>query len=571
MASNGYLGRDKPDAAWWMTQVYAGIEFRKRYARQESWERWRSYYRGNWRPGVLPVNLFFTMMRTIVPRVYFRNPSVSVTPSMPGPAAVAFAQVMERADNKLIAMMGLKKQLKRGVQHSFQFGTGVLKLGFGAQYTPTPDFGFTAAPVSRAGHRVEYRDGVYPMMPWFGAVHPGHFIVPDGTCSYEDARWVAHWIQRPVEDVKEDKRLSNTENIGSSSNSRVPMRFNAIKNTVDMVDLVEIRDKKRNTVMVLNPYSSRDVGVLYYGEDELQANGSIPFYPLIFNEDDEVFWGTPDSAILEPYQLEINEINTQIMKHRRVSIVKVFARVKGIDPAEAEKMLSEDVSAVVWTQGDPREVVQSAQVSQIPQDLLIAKQGVQNDVRESIGFSRNQFGEYNSKTADTTATEANIVREATEIRVDERRDLTADALTKVIEDMHSIVFNHWTGKQVLEVVGPGGIPVWVEFTGRELSQGGRFVVKVDPDSSVPLTKQYREQKAMLLYERLKTNPIIDPMKLTSYLLHELHGVQFDDMMRMLPAVPGQQQGNGPVGMQQYGQMIQQSMGQIAGPKNGTVQ
>lgn len=568
MASDGYISRDKPDASWWMTQVQAGMEFRKQFAHQQKWQMWRNYYRGQWRPGILPVNLFFTMMRTIVPRVYFRNPSVSVTPTMPGPAAVAFAQVLERCDNKLLALMGAKRHFKRAVQHAFQFGAGVVKLGFGAEYTPTPDFGFTAAPVSRSGHRVEYRDGVYPMMPWVGSVHPGAFVVPDGTRTYEEARWVAHWVQRPVEDVKEDRRLKNTETLGSSSNTKTPMRFASnVKNTVDMVDLVEIRDKKRNTVMVLNPYGGRDVGVLYSGPDELQANGSIPFYPIIFNEDDEVFWGTPDSQILEPYQLEINETNTQIMKHRRMSLVKIFARIKGIDEQEAQKMLSEDVSSVVNVNGDPREIVSIQQISNIPQDLLVAKQGVMNDVRESIGFSRNQFGEYNSKTSDTTATEANIVREATEIRVDERRDIVADVIVQIAEDMHSIIFRHWTGKQVMQVTGPGGIPVWVQFTGSELAQGGRFTVKVDPDSSVPETKQLREARASQVYQLLKTNPIIDPMKLTQYLLHELHGVQFDDMMRALPPVAGMNPG-ATMSLPQYGGMVQQSMAALPQAANG---
>lgn len=566
LESKAYDSRGRPQTGWWMEQVYAGLQYRRKYASEQDWDRWRAYYRGFWKPGILPVNLFFTLMRTIVPRVYFRNPSISITPTMPGPAAMAFAQVMERVDNKLLELMEVKKQLKRVVQHSFQFGTGVGKLGFGGYYTPSPDFTLVTEPVSKKGIRVEYRDGVYPMMPWYAALHPGNFIVPDGTEQFGEARWVAHWIRRPVEDVKDDPRLDIPKDFGASSYGRMPVRYGNLKQPVDTVDLVEIRDKKRQTVMVLNPYTERDASVLYYGPDELQANGAFPLYPLIFNEDDQVFWGTPDSRILEPYQLEINEINTQTMKHRRMALVKVFARVRGISEDEAQKMLSEDVSAVVWVNGDPREAIQVSQVGNIPQDLIVAKQGVMQDVRETIGFSRNQFGEYNPGSGDTTATEANIVRMATEIRVDERRDATADILVRGVEDMHQIIFRHWRGKQVVEVIGPGGVPIWVQFSGSELESGGRFTVKVDPDSSVPETKQVREQRAAGLYGLLKTNPLIDPMKLTQYLLHELHGVQFDDMIRALPALPnGQGATPGqPIGLQQYGQMIQQAMMQPQG-------
>lgn len=563
---NAYDSRGKPNTGWWMEQIYAGIAYRKKYASEESWERWRSYYRGFWRPGVLPVNLFFTLMRTIVPRVYFRNPSISVTSGMPGPMAMAFSQVMERTDNKLLDLMGAKKQLKRVVQHGFQFGTGVGKLGFGAYYTPSPDYTVVAEPVSKKGIRVEYRDGIYPMMPWFKSIHPGSFLVPDGTETFEEARWVAHWVRRPTEDVKDDPRLDVPKDFGSAPNGRTPLRYGVLKNSVDMVDLIEIRDKKRQTVMVINPYSNSEAAVLYYGPDELQANGAFPLYPLTFNEDDQCFWGTPDSRILEPYQLEINEIKTQSMKHRRLALIKLLAKRKGIEEDEVQKMLTEDVNSVVWTNADPKDVVMPFQVSHIPQDLIVAEQGVMQNVRETIGFSRNQFGEYNPGSGDTTATEANIVRMATEIRVDERRDVTADLLVSMVEDMHQIIFRHWTAKQVVEVVGPGGVPVWVSFSGQELATGGHFTVKVDPDSSVPETKQLREQRATNVYAILKTNPLIDPMKLTQYLLHELHGVSFDDMIRALPALPPNGQGATPqdaMGLKQYGGMIQQSLQQPA--------
>lgn len=555
MTASGYIRKGEPDPSWWMQQIHAGIDFRKKFANQEAWERWRSYYRGKWRPDVMPVNLFFTMMRTIVPRVYFRNPSVSITPGMPGLEAMAFAKILERVDNKLLETMQFKQHAKRAVQHSFQFGTGVLKLGFGAQYTPTPNFGFTSEPVARDGSRVEYRDRIFPQMPWAGAVHTKDFIVPDQTMVYQDARWVAHWVRRPTDEIKADKRLSHTKDIGSTSKST--LQFGTLRQTIEMTDLIEIRDKREQKVIVISPMTDRHSQVLLAQDDVLQAYGSIPYYPIVFNEDDEVFWGTPDSQILEPYQLEINEIKTQSMKHRRMALVKILAKIKSITEEEAQKLVSEDVGGVIFMSGDPKTDIMQMQISNIPQDLIVAGRELMQDVRETIGFSRNQFGEFNSRSGDTTATEAQIVRQASEIRVDERRDTVADAIVNFIQDMHAILFNHWTTEQVVEVVGPGGVPIWVRFKGEDFRRGGgKYSVKVDPDSSVPDTKQVREQRSLGLYNVLKTNPLIDPHKLTQYLLHELHGTQFDDMMRMLP--PVENAPAGPVGVPQFASMIQQS-------------
>jgi hypothetical protein len=83
MSQSGYI-RGTPDPSYWIGEVRRGIEYRKKYAKQSEWDRWRKYYRGEWPRNTLPVNLYFRMLRTIVPRIYFRNPSLSITNTRPG-------------------------------------------------------------------------------------------------------------------------------------------------------------------------------------------------------------------------------------------------------------------------------------------------------------------------------------------------------------------------------------------------------------------------------------------------------------------------------------------------------
>jgi hypothetical protein len=85
---------------------------------------------------------------------------------------------------------------------------------------------------------------------------------------------------------------------------------------------------------------------------------------------------------------------------------------------------------------------------------------------------------------------------------------------------------------VEQVLGPDGIPLWVAFKPAML-KAAQYELQIDPDSAVPETREVRMNKALVTYERLKTNPLIDPELLTSYLLHSLHGVQFDNMLRTL--------------------------------------
>ena len=132
---DGYIGSyGKPDEAWWLEQITEGIKYRQESAFEKEWARWRRYTRGEWAPGVFPVNLFFTLMRTIVPRVYFRNPSVSIVSTKPGPLFMGFARLLERVDAKLIRQAHIKEHMKAIVQDTFLMGTGVGTEGFGAIY-----------------------------------------------------------------------------------------------------------------------------------------------------------------------------------------------------------------------------------------------------------------------------------------------------------------------------------------------------------------------------------------------------------------------------------------------------
>jgi len=444
----------------------------------------------------------------------------------PGPENLAFSSILQRIDNKLVQSMKIKKQMKKIVQDTFFFGTGAGKVGYGAEFAhaPSEEEG-TPTKEGRILWSPEYRADIMPNMPWFLRVPTGSLIIPMGTESMEEARWVGHYIRRPLNDVQNDPRFKNVKDLR-------PTKVKGIQgitpSQIQMVDLVEIRDTQTGKVFVI-PLETGDKHLLFE-EDPLQHARRTAIHSISFNEDDEVFWGVPDSVILEPRQLEANEIRTQTMKHRRLALAKILYEEGAITEAALEKLMSEEVGAGVEVKDINR--VRFEKLAEIPKDLLLAGDANTQDLREEMGFSRNQFGDYNKRSGDTTATEATIVRMATEIRIDERRDMLADMLVDIMEDTHNIIFSRWTEEQVIDVIGPAGIKLFVRFRG-DMLKGGQYETRVDPDTSIPMTKAAREQRANVVYDKLKQNPMIDPIGLTRYLLHELHGVEFDHLMREL--------------------------------------
>jgi len=322
--AEGYNQKGTPDPSWWSDQIQAGEHFRRFFAHEDLWPVWRDYYRGNWDKRQLAVSIFFSMLRQLVPRVYFRNPAVSVTPAKPGFLNIAFAQVVNRIDNKMIRQMDLKSAAKDMVQNAFLFGTAFGKLGWGAQYTPSPTGLGTSAPTRKRGDALEYHSHVEENMPWYQSIHPRDVVLPIGLRNIRESRWIAHRVTRPRDDVENDPRFKVEGKLPALEIRATQGLGIQIQTLVEMVEMYEIRDRQTRRVFVIAPNTSGSSQLLLESDDLLSDSDGFNIFPVIFNEDDEVFWGIPDSRHLDPLQREMNELRTQQMKHRRVAVVKLL-------------------------------------------------------------------------------------------------------------------------------------------------------------------------------------------------------------------------------------------------------
>ena len=135
---------------------------------------------------------------------------------------------------------------------------------------------------------------------------------------------MAEKIVRPIDDVRADKRLNNVRSLKPHREEKgFSTSLGSYKE--QFVEIWEVRDKKTGQVFLLTDdletKEDNKKHTLLQGPDFfLQSRGKFAWNPLVFNEDDERAWGVPDSKILEPYLLEINEIKTQQMFHRRITI-----------------------------------------------------------------------------------------------------------------------------------------------------------------------------------------------------------------------------------------------------------
>ena len=534
-------------ASDWMKQIKSGIEFRKKYSTRESWDKYRRYYRGQWSPGIVPVNKFFSYGRMLMPRVYFRAPRVTITASQP--EMVFHAKVVEALDNLLIKELLLKHTLKMSVLHGFLSGVGPIKLGYDSQFGYLPDqsvspSGETLTQVStkNVGERIEYSQMVRPGYPWALHCRPEDVIVPWGSTDQFSLPWVAHYILRPLDDVKQDQKYKNVENLQGTRTPRMSdgdRKSEAFRprserdkgiTYAELFEVTDVKSRKR--------YVFCEENLLLADDDVLQTEAGLPWEFLNFNMDPEYFWSIPDAHIICPQQEELNETVTQSNHHRRISMLKFLYKAGAVKKDELEKFLSGDVGVAV--QIEDVENIQAAIIQMqphMPPELQREAAYHIQSMREELGFSQNQEGAF-SPYHGKTASESMIVAQSFEERNDERKDIMCDTLANIIRKWNSMIFRFWNEEKVVHLVSPEGEPYWVAYTGDQLKSD--YLLSVDADSGMPVTRSLKYQMSSELFKTLAGDPMTDQV-----LLRQIFLEQFSPVDPRVPMLLQTQYGGAP--------------------------
>jgi len=556
----------------WQEAIRLALRYRRIYGRSQDWKRYKQYYRGFFGQNQVPVNIIFATLRSMIPQVYFRNPKVYITPDRPG--FFPHSRILERLDNWLIRELNIKNTMKTEALDAGLCGRGMGILGYDSEFGFNPSFSSpeilgdvtTTSFSSDSGERIEYNYNVKPGMPWYLRCNPVDFVVPWGTNRWEEAPWFAFRKMRTLRDIKEDPKYENTKELkayfrssmDNSESSDIKLKEEDAQ--MEWIELWQVHDQRTGKVFALTLDCEK---YLREEQDFLQIEG-LPARTFGFNEDPDYFWWMSDCRLIEQQQLEINDVRTMAKYHRRVALLKILYDKGLMKKEELEKLLDGDVKTAVGIDagglnGDIRKAVALFQ-SHVPPDLSIAAKEIREDVREIVGFSRNQMGSFENPSGRRSATEAEIVRQAAMIRIDERRDIMADHLTDIVRGINQIVFENWNTQHVIDILGADGARYWVRFTGKEIK--GEFTYKVNPEEAIFSSRQTQRQESLQFMELAKAIPGIDMQYLT-----QAFASTFDWVDPKL-LFPGQGLGRSPekaMMFNQFMQMQQQAGGHSSYP------
>lgn len=450
--------------------------------KMDNWRRITEYYYNQFPAGLLTVNLVFSYGRSVVPQLYFKNPVTSVNIPRPdyGDAQIA----LQRVDDKLLKLMKFKVTMKKMIVSAFCYTRGWIKCG----YIPDEGGGNMGNMFGSIMPHYQRVDRYSPGRPWVSHVKTCDIAFDAQVSDIDDSAWFAMRYDRSIQELIDDEgplgRYMRREKPGFQD-----------RDLDDMETFWEVWDK----------YSGRTH--TQYEKDMVDNGIDIdvwPFYNLEFNWCPDKPFGVSDAELIMDLQKEQNEVKTQIHEHRRTSVLKIIARKNAFDSTQKEKLQDDKVGPVIECDGDPQSVVLPFS-PQIPTDLFTSANTNENDVRGVIGYSRNQLGE--TGPTKKTASEANIIQQQIMIRLDERRDMVADCTADVMHAVNQYVLDEWDATKAAEY---GADPMgWTKV--QEVKD--TYLIDIVPDSTLPVSRQVKQQEAITLYQTFAQDPLIDPIKL----------------------------------------------------------
>lgn len=520
----------------WRDELEHGLKFRKLFGMEEYWNKLEAYfYSASSAQARSSPNLIYSNGDALISALSVPNPRVIIKPRKP--ENVISAPVLESVDNMLITELSMQEHFEDALLAAFLFGTGFLKIGFDSEYGFNPehdvtgDSGMTLTAFSRKGVRIETAD-TKPGMPWISFVHPSDIVVPWGTRSCKTARWIAHRVVRHLDEVKADPKYENKKNLQPTISMEdfvrtysKPIRIAANphgpsirtdKTEGEYVELWEIHDRMSGRVQVI---ASGHDKLLRDEVDLLQVAG-LPFEEVRLVPRCRSVWVTSDAYYLLPHQAELLDITHQATKQRRLRVAQFLYDETAIEDSEVVKMTSGTVGAGIKVKsGRPMSEVVAPINHGNNMDLWVDAEHVRRDANDTLGFSRNQLGAFDTSSR-RTASEAQIVDRASGQRLGRKLNAVSSAFREVMKKVNTLIQKFWKTRRVTQAFGADGQPHWYEFTGKDLE--GDFDYSVIFSSGQTETQESRAMKAMQMYAFLSQDPTIDRNALRTFMNTQLN-------------------------------------------------
>lgn len=401
--------------------------------------------------------------------------------------------------------------------------------------------------------RLDWR--VEPEQVWCRYVDPRDLILGPAT-RYEDVRWIAHRIAKPLRDVQADPAYENTADL--KAGAFAPHQFadrartrgddlhdiqqallgsgkgNGTSRGADpdeeLVELFEVWDRRTEQVMVVSPGSDK---FLRKGPSPYAAlPGFFPFVRVAF-QTKPGHGMDPEAEAQRPYGYSLVEAwwQDQLDLNHCLSILKAIAlhslpqyiadssvpssaitKLTRGEPFTVVKLTAQTPEGV---QKDPRLAISPIQFASASVDLHARVASLQQSIQFKSGFSEVQMGAAPAPRA--SATGYSIMSASATASLEKMLDAVEGSFEHLAKIIRALVRQFFTTERVVHLTGPEGSE-WVGYLGTDL-YGDE--VEVESKSSFAQNQMMREHAALQTYNLFSQSPFVNQHELLLRTAREL--------------------------------------------------
>lgn len=511
------------DVEMWLGRIETAKK--ARYDAEAEWERNRQMIQASTYTD-LPkpyarvwVNLMLSIVKTMVPNLYFKAPEFTCLPMRPQDEKTYL--VAQEIINYYARTGQLKQQMKKVVLDALVCTYGVLKVGWVMEDVDLnldvdPESGDREVtddseemPLSSV-QRNQIKGGI-GLRPFQIRVSPWNFLRNRGSTSLKNASWVAERVFLPLQEVKNDPQYTNKSNLRSNAvpsmtasqtfgegyiltergTDQYTMEGRALSDPdEELVEMWEIWDRASEKRIVIARGGHKP---LCFKDWPYDLDGRFPYIEVQFND-------VPD----EPYPIsfcssfreiisQINIISSYELEFVKRSVGHLGVDSNIVDEIEIERIRAGEPVGVVCSKGPPADAFAAVGGVPLNPDLKFVHAKAEANLETISGASDALRG--GEAPAGQLATVAKLQATGTSLKVGEMQDIVSDAMIEWAEMVDMLAKQLCDKPTAIRISAEDGFS-WKTFTQQDIK--GRYEYGIIPGSMLPQNEDQQQQQALNL-------------------------------------------------------------------------
>ncbi len=418
------------------------------------------------------LNFFHTIVKLIVPSLYYRNPQITVVPlRREDEASAPYARAII---NHYYKQLDVDCENELTIWDAYVTNRGVSKVGYATKFgMDVPDE--TPAPKKTLNQRVkealglskdetevikpEINQNIKAESPYTKYVSPFNFLMDPRAMSLNDAMWVGEEFDKTVAELKRNKKYKNTGSLKGANPDRPEYREAKVPETaieefsvVRLYQLHYINDGKMYQLVIVKDGS---VYKELYHEETIYEMDEFQYDLIEFTRHGHLQFKRGDLDKIKNLQDRFTSTIDSILEQLDRFVPKIAIDASNVSPAGKQALENGDIGAIIECQKNPSEVIREVALSQYKSDLKAILEEMINLITIMTGITRSKL--LGVSPSSETATGANIAQGGENIRMDDMSKAVQRFSNKQAKKLWKVITQFVDLKQLNLITGETGV------------------------------------------------------------------------------------------------------------------